>query len=329
MECNVAPIVCIHRRQEGYARENGLGVKNESKPNEKTEMITGTVILQALVYGLLNGSIYGLFAIGFLLTFGVMEIVNFSYGQMAILSMFVTFFLFAYLKIDPFISIFVTIPLFFIFGTVIYKTAIQWIIKIPFQMQMMATLGLVIFMEHLMLLSFTATPRGISTSYAAATFPLWGDVKVSLLRAIPAGICYIVLISLFLFLNRTTFGKCIRATAADKEGALLVGIKTRKVFMIAFSLACVLESIVGSSIMAFSVVDPYSGFRIFMKAWVVVALAGLSSIPGAIVGGLILGIMEALSSVFISASLGSGIIFLIVILVLIFKPAGIFGKTME
>lgn len=306
-----------------------MGVKNASKANEKTEMITATVILQALVNGLLNGSIYSLFAIGFLMTFGVMEIVNFSYGQMAILSMFITFFLFTYLKIDPFISIFVTIALFFIFGTVIYKTAIQWIIKIPYQMQMIATLGLVIFSENLMLLIFTATPRGIRTSYATVMLPLWGDVKVSLSRGIAAGISFIALISLFLFLNRTTFGKCIRATAANKEGALLVGIKTTKVFMIAFSLACVLEAIVGSSIMSFSIVDPHSGFRIFMKAWVVVALAGLSSIPGAIVGGLILGIMEALSPVFISASLGSGVIFLIVVLVLIFKPAGIFGKTME
>ena len=108
---------------------------------------------------------------------------------------------------------------------------------------------------------------------------------------------------------------------------MLVGIETNTVFMIAFALACSLEAIAGSSIMAFSVVDPYTGFVLVTKAFMVVVVAGLGSIPGAIVGGLLVGVIEALAAVFISSSLGTGVLFLILALVLVFKPAGFFGKT--
>jgi branched-chain amino acid transport system permease protein len=156
--------------------------------------------------------------------------------------------------------------------------------------------------------------------------PLWGEVKLNLPRLIATGVTFIVIILLFLFLKRTILGKTIEATADNEEGAMLVGIETNTVFMVAFALACVLEAIGGASIMAFSVVDPYTGFSLVIKAFMVVVLAGLGSIPGAIVGGLIVGVIEALSSVFISASLGTGVLFFVLALTLIFKPAGLFGR---
>jgi branched-chain amino acid transport system permease protein len=290
------------------------------------EMISQTVILQTIVYGLLNGSIYALVSVGFTMVFGVMGIVNFAYGQLAVISMYITFFLYSYFKIDPFVSMVITIPFFFMLGIGMYKVFIQWLLKTPHHIQMIATVGVMIFLENLMLFNFKATPRGINVSYATSMLPLWGEVKLNLPRLIATGVTFIVIILLFLFLKRTILGKTIEATADNEEGAMLVGIETNTVFMVAFALACVLEAIGGASIMAFSVVDPYTGFSLVIKAFMVVVLAGLGSIPGAIVGGLIVGVIEALSSVFISASLGTGVLFFVLALTLIFKPAGLFGR---
>jgi branched-chain amino acid transport system permease protein len=291
------------------------------------QMISQTVVLQAIVYGLLNGSIYALIAIGFTMIFGVMGIVNFAYGQLTVVSMYITLLLYNYFKIDPFISMVVTMPLFFIIGIAVYKSLIQWTIKTPHHIQMIATVGFMIFLESIMLFIFKGTPRGIVTSYATTMLPFWGDVKLNFPRLIATGVTVVVIITLFLFLKRTVLGKTIKATADNEEGAMLVGIETNTVFMVAFALACVLEAIAGSSIMAFSVVDPYTGFILVTKAFMVVVVTGLGSIPGAIVGGLLVGVIEALSAVFISASLGTGVLFLILVLVLVFKPAGFFGKT--
>lgn len=293
------------------------------------EMISQTVILQAIVYGLLNGSIYALISIGFTMIFGTMGIINFAYGQLTVVSMYATLLLYNYYKIDPFVSMVFTMPIFFIIGILIYKFVIQWMLKTPHHVQMMATLGVMIFLENVMLLVFKAIPRGIVTSYTTTMWPLWGDVKLNYPRFVATIVTIVVIILLFLFLKRTVFGKSIGATADNQEGAMLVGIETNTVFMIAFALACVLEAIAGSSIMAFSVVDPHTGFVFVTKAWMVVVLSGLGSIPGAIVGGLVVGIIEALASVFISASLGTGILFLILALMLIFKPSGMFGTVKE
>lgn len=290
-------------------------------------MISQTVILQVIVYGVLNGSIYALISVGFTVIFGVMGIVNFAYGQLIVVSMYISLFLFEYYRIDPFVSMIFTIPLFFGIGIVTYKFTIQWILKTPHHIQMMATLGIMIFLENAMLFIFKGTPRGIITSYTSSMLPFLGDVKISVPRLFATIVSLTVIIAFFLFLKATTFGKTIEATADNEEGAMVVGIETNKVFAVAFSLACVLEAIAGSSIIAFSVVDPHTGFPFGLKAFMVVILAGLGSILGAIAGGIIFGVIEALSSVFISASLGNAVLFLILSVVLVFKPSGLFGRA--
>jgi branched-chain amino acid transport system permease protein len=290
-------------------------------------MINETVILQSIVYGLLNGSIYALISIGFTMIFGVMGIVNFAFGQLTVLSMYIALFLYIFFKIDPFASMVVTIPLFFFIGMGMYRMVIQWVVKTPYHIQMTATVGVMIFLESLMLLIFKGTPRGITTSYTTSMIPFWGEIKLNYPRFVATIISLAVIIVLFLLLKKTLFGKQIEATADNEEGAMLSGIETRTVFRVAFSMACVLEAIAGSSIMAFSVVDPYTGFTLVVKAFMVVVLAGLGSIPGAFVCGLLVGVIESLSGVFLTSSLGTGVLFLILACVLIFKPSGLFGKS--
>ena len=290
-------------------------------------MINETVILQSVVYGLLNGSIYALISIGFTMIFGVMGIVNFAFGQLTVASMYITLFLYTFFKIDPFVSMLITIPFFFLIGMGMYHSVIQWVIKTPHHIQMTATLGVMIFFESLMLFIFKGTPRGITTSYTTSMLPFWGEIKINYPRFVATLISLVVIMALFLLLKKTLFGKQIEATADDEEGAMLSGIETRTVFRVAFSMACVLEAIAGSSVMAFTVVDPYTGFTLVIKAFMVVVLAGLGSIPGAVVGGLLVGVIESLSGVFLTSSLGTGVLFLILACVLIFKPSGLFGKN--
>jgi branched-chain amino acid transport system permease protein len=218
-----------------------------------------------------------------------------------------------------------TIPFSFMMGILIYKCVIRWMLKTPHHIQMIATVGMMIVLENIMLFIFKPTPQTVITSYTTSMLPFWGDLRINVPRFIATIITVIVIIALFLFLEKTILGKKIRVTADDEEGAMLVGIETDRVFMTAFAIASVLEGIAGSSITAFSVIDPFAGFGLLMKAFMVVVLTGLGNIPGAIVGGLIVGIIEALSAVFISSSLGLGVLFLILALVLIFKPSGIFG----
>jgi branched-chain amino acid transport system permease protein len=290
-------------------------------------MINATVIFQSVIYGLLNGSIYALISVGFTMIFGVMGIVNFAFGQLTVASMYLTLFLYTFFDIDPFVSMAFTVPLFFLIGMGLYQSVIRWVMKTPHHIQMTATLGIMIFFESLMLFICKGTPRGITTSYTTSMIPFWGDIKLNYPRFVATVISITVIIALFLLLKKTSFGKQIEATADNEEGAMLSGIETGTVFRFAFAIACVLEAIAGSSIMAFSVVDPYTGFTLVIKAFMVVVLAGLGSVPGAILGGLLVGVIESLSGVFLTASLGTGVLFLILACVLIFKPSGLFGRS--
>ena len=197
-------------------------------------MISSTVIFQSIIYGLLNGSIYALMSIGFTMVFGVMGIVNFAYGQLTVVSMYITLFLYTYAKIDPFVSMVCTIPLFFVIGMAMYQSVIQWVLKTPHHTQMIATLGLMIFLESLMLFIFKGTPRGITTSYTTSMLPFWGDLKLNYPRFVATSISIVVIIGVFLLLKKTLLGKKIEATADNEEGAMLSGIETRTVFRVAF-----------------------------------------------------------------------------------------------
>jgi branched-chain amino acid transport system permease protein len=150
--------------------------------------------------------------------------------------------------------------------------------------------------------------------------PLWGEIKLNYPRFITAIVSVVVILSLFLFLKKTTFGKTIGATADNEEGAMLVGIETNTVFRIAFSIACVLEAIAGSSITAFSVVDPYTGFTLVTKAWMVVVLSGLGSIPGRSWEDWLLE-SSALSSVSISASWHRCTVLILALVLILNLPA--------
>lgn len=289
-------------------------------------MIGPEVLAQALLSGLFMGSVYALVAIGFTLVFGVTDIVNFAHGHLVMAAMFVTYLLFKAARIDPYLSLVVVLPLFFGIGAVLYWLVIQRIVEAPHSAHMMVTLGLLIFFENLANLFFGGDLRGITTSYTTSSL-LLGPIAIPLARAGAAGVSLVAVLALALFLRRTSLGKAIRAAANSREGAALVGISVGRVYVIAFSLGTAAAALAGAVIVPFSLVSPFVGNEFILKAFVIAVLGGLGSVGGALVGGLLIGLIEAVSSLYISASLGSAIVFAILIAVLLYRPWGIFGQA--
>ena len=289
-------------------------------------MIGLDAILQTCLSGLFMGSVYALIAIGFTLVFGVTNIVNFAHGHIVMGAMFVTYLLFKTANVDPYVSLIVVLPLFFALGALLYKVVIQRIVEAPHSAHMMVTLGLLIFFENVANLFFGSDLRGITTTYTTSSF-IVGDISIPIARLGAAAVSLAAVVVLALFLHRTSLGKAIRASANNREGAALVGIDVGRVYLIAFSLGTAAAALAGAVIMPFSLVSPFVGGEFILKAFVIAVLGGLGSVAGALVGGLLIGFVEALSSLYISASLGNAIVFAILIAVLLYRPWGIFGQA--
>ncbi|HEV3348518.1 MAG TPA: branched-chain amino acid ABC transporter permease [Methylomirabilota bacterium] len=289
-------------------------------------MIGLDVILQAGLSGLFMGSVYALIAIGFTLVFGVTNIVNFAHGNFVMAAMFVTYLLFKTAHVDPYLGLVVVLPLFFGFGALVYALVIRRIVDAPHSAHMMVTLGLLIFLENLANLFFGGDLRGITTSYTTSSLVV-GAVSVPIARLGAAAVSLAAVVALALVLHRTSLGKAIRAAANNPEGAALVGIDVGRVYRIAFSLGTAAAALAGAVVMPFSLVSPFVGGEFILKAFVIAVLGGLGSVAGALIGGLLIGLVEAVSSLYISASLGNAIVFAILIAVLLYRPWGILGQA--
>jgi branched-chain amino acid transport system permease protein len=191
---------------------------------------------------------------------------------------------------------------------------------------MMVTLGLLIFLENLANFFFGGDLRGITTSYTTASVVL-GPVSVPIARAAAAAVSLGAVGVLALFLGRTRLGKAIRASANNREGAFLVGIDVRRVYLVSFSLGTVAAALAGAVIVPFSLVSPFVGHEFMLKAFVIAVVGGLGSVAGALVGGLLIGFVEAVTSLYIEASLGNAMVFAILIAVLLFRPWGLLGQA--
>ncbi len=289
-------------------------------------MIGLDAVVQTCLSGLFMGSVYALIGIGFTLVFGVTDIVNFAHGHLVMGAMFITYLLFKLAGVDPYLSLVVVVPLFFALGALLYKVVIERIVEAPHSAHMMVTLGLLIFFENVANFFFGGDLRGITTTYTTSSF-IVADISVPIARLGAAAVSLAAVVVLALFLHRTSLGKAIRASANNREGAALVGIDVRRVYLISFSLGTAAAALAGAVIMPFSLVSPFVGHEFILKAFVIAVLGGLGSVAGALVGGLLIGLVEALSSLYISASLGNAIVFAILIAVLLYRPWGIFGQA--
>ncbi len=283
-----------------------------------------TIIGAAVINGILMGGIYTLVASGLTLIYGVLHIINFAHGSLLMAAMFGVFYLVTKLGVDPYLSLIVTMPAMFALGYVMYRYLIGKLSYGKDENILLITLGLSIVIENLALMFFTGDSRTISMSYSDKMFEV-GPLLVGLPKVISFVAAMIMCALLGIFMSRTDTGRAIRAVAKERMGARLVGIDVDKIFAISFGLGMATLGAAASLLMPIFYVSPTTGHVFVMVAFTVVVLGGMGSFLGAVVGGLIVGLTESFGGLYLGESLGQIGISLIFILILLFRPSGLFG----
>ena len=283
------------------------------------------VMIQSIFNGILMGCIYALIALGLSLIFGVMNVVNFAHGNFVMLSMYFTFWVGTLYKIDAVLSPLITFPLLFLFGILVYYGLISRTLREHYTIQIAVTVGLMTFLGAITQLIWQARPRALAYSFVQGTIQ-FGSYTIALSRLISAIISLIIIMVISFFLARTWPGRAIRATSDDSSAASLMGIDFQKTYALAFGLGSGLTAIAGGLLMTFQQVDPTMGLRFGLLSFCILALAGLGSIAGLVISGLIVGISESLAMSFWDPRARTLVIYLIFILVLWLRPRGLFGR---
>jgi branched-chain amino acid transport system permease protein len=281
--------------------------------------------LQAVVNGVLVGGVYSLMAVGLSLIFGVMRVINFAHGDMMVWGMYLTLWLFTSLAVDPYLSILVTGSAVFLLGALIQRGLVNRILHAPHEMQILLMLGVALVLENVALMVWGPDPRRVSPSYALATFWL-GPIVFDLPRVVTFAVALALALGLYLFLARTDLGRTIRAASDNQIGALLVGADIRKVFSLAFGIGAACVGAAGSLLTPFLPFTPSTGLFFTMTSFNIVIIGGMGSLPGAFVGGLLVGISESLGAIVLVPSLKEIVTFVLLVLILLFRPQGLLGS---
>lgn len=287
--------------------------------------MTASFVAQSLINGVLIGGVYSLIAIGLTLIFGVMKIINFAHGSLMMLGMYVCYWSVALLHINPYASILIVIPVMFLVGVIIQKYLINTIITAPEHNQLLLTLGISLFLENLAVFLWTPDYRVLSTPYSNINF-YFGDISLSFARLMAFGLAVLCTAVLYFVLTKTDLGKAIRAASEEPEGAVLMGINVPRIYWISFGIGAACAGVSGAAIAPFFPVYPQVGSLFVITAFVVVVLGGMGSFFGAFVGGIIIGVADSVGAMFLPGSMKSIISFTIFILILLFKPNGLFGR---
>lgn len=282
------------------------------------------IVLEAVLNGLLTGAVYALVALGLTLVYGVLHIINFAHGAMLTLAMFAVLMVHLGLGLDPYLAIPVLAPLFFLVGYLLQRLVIGPASRNDDGSILLVTLGLSIVLENGLLAIFRSDTRALTLDYSFSVLDT-GVALLSLPRVIGFGVAVLVAGGLWAILALTDTGKAIRAVAKEKLGAALVGIDVNHVYAVTFGLGAATLAIAACLLMPSFYVNPRVGNAFVLVAFTVVVLGGMGSIPGALLGGLIIGVVESLCGLYLGESLGQIGIFLIFILVLLIRPTGLFG----
>jgi branched-chain amino acid transport system permease protein len=287
-------------------------------------MYAPAIVAEAVVNGLLTGSVYALIALGLTLVYGVLHIINFAHGALLTCAMFAVWMAHTALGLDPYLAIPLLTPLFFGLGYVLQRFVIGPASRGNDSNILLVTLGLAIAIENALLATFRSDTRTLSTDYGFQTVEL-GPLLIAKPRLIGFAAALATTLILWLALARTDTGKAIRAVAKEKLGARLVGIDVEHVYAVTFGLGCACLAVAACLLMPSFYVNPRVGNAFVLVAFTIVVLGGMDSIPGALLGALFIGAVESLSGLYFGDSLGQLGIFVIFIVVLLVRPTGLFG----
>jgi branched-chain amino acid transport system permease protein len=286
-------------------------------------------IVQVIVNGILFGTMYGTAAIGLTLIFGTMRIVFIAQGSVIIFFSYLCFWLFTLLGIDPYLSMIPIFILALLLGTAFYYGLFKEAAALQDRISsLLIAVGLMFILENFMTVVWTPNPRSILTSYGFSTFSILGT-NITLVRLIALLIAILTTMGVFIFLRKTLMGTALRATSEDSEASTLMGINPNRINAVAFAIGIGLASIAGINFATTYSFDPVYGFDIAIKALIALTLGGIGNVGGALLGGILIGVIESTASFYVGMGWAQAILFVIFILTLTLRPYGLFGKNSQ
>jgi branched-chain amino acid transport system permease protein len=285
-----------------------------------------TAFVQATLYGLLQGGLLALIAVGFSLVWGVLNVINLAHGAFVILGAYIAWELNSAMGLDPFLGMLAAAAVLFLVGYALQRGLINLVINAPVFITLLLTFGLDLLIVQGMNITFTANYRGITTSYAGDSLEL-GSVRVPLGRLLAFGVAVVVTLLLVAMVTRTRTGLSIMATGMDRGAARLMGIRARHVYALTFGLAAALAGMAGAMVGTVGSFNPAAAGGYTLLSFVIAVLGGLGNMYGALVGGLVIGLVEAWGGQYLSGTWVNALAFLVLILVLLLRPSGLVGRS--
>ncbi len=287
-------------------------------------MLEFGILFPSILNGLTTGAVYALIALGLTLIYGVLHIINFAHGAALMVALYAVYLLKAQFGIDPYLALPVVVPAMFALGYLLQRGIVNRTSHGRDENILLVTLGLSIVMENLALIVFKSDTRTIDTAYTLATVPI-GPAMIALPKLVAFAGALAASAILVWIVERTDLGRAIRAVAKEKHGAKLMGIDVDHVYAMSFGIGLACLGAAACFLLPAYYVNPQVGSGFVLVAFTIVVLGGMGSFAGALVGGLLIGVVESLGGLFLGESLGQIGIFLIFIAVLLFRPQGLFG----
>ncbi len=285
-------------------------------------VITPVMIGQVIISGILVGTLYSMVALGLALIFGVMRVINVAHGPLLMLGAYATYFLYSAFGLNPYLTVPITMLLLFVVGVVLQRTLVFRVVGAPELASLLLTFGISIALVNLAQLAFTSDLRAVE--YLTGSY-IVGPFAFSKSRLIAFVFAAAVSGLAFLFLQRTKLGKAIRATSQSREVAMVCGIDVDRIHLFTFGLATALAAAGGALIAVIVAIQPEMGGVWTFKSFLVIVLGGAGNYPGALLGGMLLGLVEQLASLFLTTQLSEVVAYLLLVLVLLVRPTGLFG----
>lgn len=283
---------------------------------------------QQILNGIVSGSIYTLMALGLTIIFGILDIINFAHGELYMIGAFLALFVFKVIGLPFPIAMLLSMSAVFLLGMFLERVAFRPLRRAGLSSIMISALGLSIILQNIALLICGPDAFCFETAYSSMTIRFWG-LFVTVQRLLIVGVAFLLIIILTLFIQRTKMGKAMRAYSQDAEAASWMGINVNKLATVTFGVGASLAAAAGALIGPIFLVYPSMGLEPLVKGLAIVIIGGMGNVPGAIVTGFLIGILENLTNAYVSSALKDGITFGILILVLIMKPSGLLGKHVQ
>ena len=284
--------------------------------------ITPTMVGQVVVSGLLAGALYSMVALGLALIFGVMRVINVAHGTLLMLGAYTTYWFFHLLGVNPYLSLLVSMPLMFLLGVLLQRMLVTRVVDAPELSSLLLTFGISIALVNGAQLAFTSDLR--SVEFLTGAF-LVGPIAFSKSRVVAFAFAVAITAVAYWFLQRTKLGKAIRATSQSRDVAMVCGVNVRRIHLYTFGLASALAAAGGSLVAVMFAIQPEMGQVYTFKSFLVIVLGGAGNYPGALLGGMLLGLVEQLSSLFLTTQLSEAVAYLLLVLVLLLRPTGLLG----